>query len=28
MPQHVRMRLEVELRLDPRSLDHPGEARG
>ena len=26
MSEHVRMRLEAELRLDPCSLDHPGEA--
>ena len=25
MPQHVRMRLEAKLRLDPCPFDHPGE---
>jgi hypothetical protein len=28
MSQHVRMRLEAELRLDARSLDHTGEVLG
>jgi hypothetical protein len=28
MSEHVRMRLETKLRLDPRSLDHSGEALG
>ena len=28
VPEHVRVRLEAELGLDPRSLDHAGEASG
>ena len=28
MSEHVRMRLEAELRLDTCALDHPGKAGG
>ena len=28
MPEHVRMRLEAELRLDTSALNHPGETCG
>jgi hypothetical protein len=28
MPEHVRVRLEAQLRLDSRAFDHPGKAGG